>query len=98
MKQLELAWTRYKSSTTVSDQLILILGTQGNKTYGLLAEKVPDNEITTIKQNKALLDNFDLSMRLAWLKSHAPRSYAQSLRTYQTNNLQLLRIHPVVKP
>ncbi len=92
--KLELAWTKYKS-TTISNQLILILGIQGGKTYGILAERVPDKEITLIKQNKTLLEGFDLSARLTWLKRHTPMTYSKSLRTYQTSNLELLKVYPI---
>ena len=46
MKPLELAWVKYRQGNQLTHCLILYLGEENIYTYGFLANKIPDREIS----------------------------------------------------
>ena len=95
MKPLELAWVKYRQGNQLTHCLILYLGEENIYTYGFLANKIPDREITAIRVNLTTLAVMNFPSLVQWSKAHLPVAYRQGFRRMITKQLEVEKTFPI---
>lgn len=88
---LELVWTRYDKSSGSVNYLLLYLGENETKTAALLADSVPDMEISILKQNIPKLRALRLEDVSKFIRQNLPISYNNAYRQFNKEQLHIIR-------
>lgn len=93
-KPLDLLWARYDTKAESKHYLLIYLGEQDNKTYGILSDSITDQEVMLIRAKKAELIVIDLGNLIQWFKNNVPKGYT-GLRTFDTKTLTIINTNDI---
>lgn len=92
-KPTELIWIRYSENDKF--YFVFYLGRNENIIHVLLADKVPDREITLIRLNIRDLKLMDLPTMQAWLKVHTPMAYSVAYRSMKIESISIQNTYKI---
>ena len=87
----ELLWARYSKENKQQTYLLLYLGEQSNIISALVADKVPDMEITALRINLPHIRTMGTKEMAEWIKKNMPTSYNNAFKNFSSDRLTILR-------
>lgn len=87
----ELIWARYTKENKQQTYLLLFLGEQNNIIFALIADKVPDGEVTALRINLPQIQVMGIKEIAEWVKKNMPISYTNAFKNFSSDKLTILR-------
>lgn len=91
---MQLSWLQYQKGNQAKYYLVLVLLDLEDKYVALMAKDINDADITNIRKNMALLDNYPIQEKIKWFKQHIS-TYNRAYREFKKKQAKIDSMFPL---
>lgn len=88
---MNLQWIKYGERKASKHLLILNLGTHNHKISAVICDKVPNQEVSLLREAGPILAAMPLNKIVAWIKQNCPSTYRLAYREFLEDKIRLIQ-------
>ena len=85
---MQLSWLQYKNGNKANYYLVLLLLDLEDRYVALMAQDINDADISKIRKNTILLDNFNVEDKIKWFKQNVS-TYSRAYREFKKTQARI---------
>ena len=85
---MQLSWLQYKNGNKSNYYLVLLLLDLEDRYVALMAQDINDADISKIRKNTILLDNFNVEDKIKWFKQNVS-TYSRAYREFKKTQARI---------
>lgn len=91
---MQLSWLQYKNGNKANYYLVLLLLDLEDRYVALVTQDINDADISKIRKNATLLDNFDIEEKIRWFKQNVS-TYSKAYREFKKKQARIDSMFPL---